>query len=186
MKTGRKKIICKDCNKEKIHFDLNKCSACLRKFKRQTKPSFYLGTCYSEISRRCKTFDIKRPKYFGKIKCSKEEFINKFINDKTFLELYKNWQVNEFKRKFSPSIDRIDNNKDYTLDNIQFIQHNINSKKDHQYNIELSNYYQTFVLESQKEVADFLGVSPATICKLFKKFTIVDYGNWTLKRINDE
>lgn len=185
MKVGRKKIICNNCLKEKLHFGLGMCSACLRKFKRQTKPSFYLGTCYSEISRRCKTFDSKRPKYYGKIKCAKEEFINKFVDNKQFLNQYQKWQNSGFKRKFAPSVDRIDNNKDYTLDNIQFIQQNLNSKKDWQYKIELSNYNQTFTLDSQKETAEFLGVSPALISKLFKKFSIVEYDNWTLRRINE-
>ena len=184
--TGRKKIICNNCKKEKLHFGKNLCSSCLRLHKRQTKPSFYLGTCYSEISRRCKTFDVKRPNYYGKIKCTKQEFMDKFLKDKDFLNLYKNWQINEFRRKFAPSIDRIDNNGDYILDNLRFIIHGQNAKKDWQYNIELScEGYKTFILESQKEVARFFNTSPSTICKLFKSNSSIYYKNWFLKRINE-
>lgn len=185
MKNGRKKIICKKCNEEKLHFGLGFCSSCLRNYKRKTRPSFYLGTCYSEITRRCKTFDSKRPKYYGKIRCTKEEFMNKFLTDSNFLNLYKNWQINNHKRKFAPSIDRIDNEGDYTLDNIRFIIQRLNSKKDWQYNIELSNYNQTFILESQKEVAEFFNVSPSTICNLFKKELLVQYKGWNLRRLNE-
>ena len=126
----RKTIICKRCNKDKLNFGLGMCSACLRHTKRETRPSFYLGTCYSEMSRRVKTFDPLRPKYFGKKKCTKEEFMNRFLNDKTFLKLYKGWQDSGFQRRFSPSIDRIDNNGDYLLDNLQFLVHTENTGKD--------------------------------------------------------
>lgn len=46
----RKTITCSRCKKEKIHFGNGMCSACLRRTKRETKPRFYIGTCYSEMS----------------------------------------------------------------------------------------------------------------------------------------
>jgi hypothetical protein len=184
MKIGRKTIICKECNKEAYSYGFGFCSACLRLYKRRTRPSFYLGTCYSEISRRCKTFDPIRPNYQGKMKCTKEEFFNKFENDENFLDLYKNWQERGFKRKYAPSIDRINNEGDYTLDNIQFIVHRMNGKKDWQYNIELSKGDTKFVLESQKKTAEFLGVCPAVICIKFREGDTIEFKGWTLKRIN--
>ena len=126
----RKKVKCLICKKIKQHFGKNLCSSCLRTFKRRTKPIFYLGTCYSEITRRCNHYDKKRPKYYKLKKCTKNEFINKFLNDKQFLKLFKLWQKNKYLRKFAPSIDRINSNKDYQINNLQFIQQNKNSVKD--------------------------------------------------------
>lgn len=106
------------------------CSACLRNTKRQTKPSFYLGTCYSEMSRRVKTFDPLRPNYYNMEICSKKEFIDRFLIDEMFLNLYKNWQDNNFERKFAPSIDRRNNTIGYKILNLQFIRQGENSVKD--------------------------------------------------------
>ena len=75
----RKKVICKECKVEKEHFGLQMCSPCLRKTKRQTKPSFYLGTQYSEIKRRCTHPNLKKRYYQGRKFCSKQEYIDKFI-----------------------------------------------------------------------------------------------------------
>jgi hypothetical protein len=141
------------------------CSACLRRTKRETRPEFYLGTCYSEISRRCNHFDKQRPNYFGKKKLSKEQFITKFKNDITFLKLYKNWQKNSFKRKFSPSIDRINNKKDYSLDNLRFISHAENTCKDRRKVLLVENTE----FQSQKEAANFLNISPAYLCRALQK-----------------
>lgn len=127
---GRKVCICKRCGKESLHFGLGMCSSCLRKTKRETKPSFYLGTCYSEIKRRCSHKDILRPNYFGKNFCTREEFFNKFLTDDNFLLLFDNWRNHNFKRGEAPSIDRIDNNGDYSIENSQFIKHSENTGKD--------------------------------------------------------
>lgn len=162
----RKTCICNRCGKDKLHFGLGMCSACLRHTKRETRPSFYLGTCYSEMSRRVKTFDPLRPNYFGKKLCTKEEFIEKFINDKDFLNQYKIWQESNFKRGSSPSIDRIDNDKDYTLDNLRFVSHKINSTKDVIKKVK-DSYGNIF--PSQVECANFYKISPATVCKYIKE-----------------
>lgn len=122
--------VCSRCEKSKQHFGLGMCSACLRRTKRETIPKFYLGTCYSEISRRTGIGDPRRPDYKGKMKCSKEEFINRFIEDDKFLTQYRLWQENSFKRGFAPSIDRIDNDGGYTLDNLQFLSNIENAVKE--------------------------------------------------------
>jgi hypothetical protein len=121
--------ICKRCNVEKMHSGHGYCCPCLRRTKRETKPSFYLGTCYSEMSRRVKTFDPLRPNYYGKSICTKEEFFNKFLSCNIFLSLYKKWQDSGFLRRMAPSIDRINNDLGYTLDNMQFIIHTENTGK---------------------------------------------------------
>lgn len=132
MEKRRKICICIKCNKESPHFGLGMCSPCLRKTKRETRPSFYLGTCYSEIKRRCKHKDPLRPNYVGKKFCTKQEFFDKFLNDSQFLSLFENWRNSGFKRGEAPSIDRIDNQGDYLIGNLQFIKHSQNTGKNSQ------------------------------------------------------
>ena len=162
-------IICLKCNKEKEHFGLKMCSACLRHYKRQTRPSFYLATCYSELCRRIKTYDPLRPNYFGKEKCSKKEFISKFINDWNFHKIYELWQNSGYKRKYAPSIDRIDFNKGYTLDNMVFIPQNINSNKEKKIKILLEKDGYEFCFESCSLAARFLGLNPSYFCRIRKQ-----------------
>lgn len=164
-KFGRKLIICNRCSKEKVHFGLNMCSSCLRRTKRETRPSFYLGTCYSEMNRRVKTFDLLRPNYFGKPICTKDEFINRFLNDINFLMLYKNWQENNFKRKFAPSIDRIDNEKGYLIPNLQFTTHYINSTKDFKIPLILIKDTSIIEVESCTEAALLLKTKRSMITR---------------------
>lgn len=156
IKHGRTKIVCIVCEKEKIHFGLNMCSGCLRCYKRKTKPSFYLGTCYSEIKRRCTTKTEKRPKYYGKKYCTKEEFMNKFLTDKTFLEQYSLWQKSGYKRGSAPSIDRIDNNGDYLLDNLRFVSNIENGIKERIRNVYQYDIKKNFVksYQSLKEASN--------------------------------
>lgn len=49
-------------------------------------------------------------------------------NWEPFMALHKDWEKNEFKRKFAPSVDRTDSKKHYSLDNIRIITVSDNSK----------------------------------------------------------
>lgn len=164
MKHGRKTIICKICHKDKLHFGLGMCSACLRNWKRKNKPHFYLGTCYSEIRRRCITKSKIRPSYYGKKFCSKEEFFGKFLKDSEFLRLYKVWQDNDYKRVYAPSIDRINNDGDYFLDNLRFTTHLENSTKDRNIPVKVNN----IIFKSQADASRYLNVSSGIVSNLLK------------------
>lgn len=164
----RKLVICSVCEKEKLNFGFNMCSACLRHHKRKTRPSFYLGTCYSELSRRIKTYDEQRPNYFGRTKCTREEFIDAFINDENFLKQYKIWQENEYQRGFAPSIDRIDNLKDYTLDNLRFIDNVENGVKDKRKPLTIKKGEISHTFRSMSEAADFIGVGCSNMTRGIK------------------
>jgi hypothetical protein len=47
-----------------------------------------------------------------------DEFVDKFINDIDFVELWENWRNNGFKKALKPSFDRINNQKPYSFSNI--------------------------------------------------------------------
>lgn len=58
---------------------------------------------------------------------SKKEFYKFSIEDKNFIELYAAWKDNNFDRKLSPSVNRINPEKGYTIDNIEWTTHSYNS-----------------------------------------------------------
>lgn len=127
----RKKAVCKTCNIFKPIKTVDECQNCWHKFKRKYQLEFFLRTRYTEVVQRCtnKKHSTERY-YFGKKYCTRQEFLNKFLDDKSLHELYKNWQKSNFQYALCSSIDRIDNNRDYTIENLQFITHSKNSQKD--------------------------------------------------------
>lgn len=46
---------------------------------------------------------------------------DKYLDDKKFNELYINWVQGGYKKKFSPSLDRINSKLPYTFDNLQWM-----------------------------------------------------------------
>lgn len=96
-----------------------------------------------------------------KVNYSWEEFKNKYINDKIYLDLYNKWVNNDYLKDLKPSFDRIDNKKDYSFDNLQILtwkENNDKGRKErsikvNQYDIN-GNYIKTFnsIVEASKEV----------------------------------
>lgn len=68
----------------------------------------------------------------GKTICSKDDFLKWCYSDKIYLKfitLYFEWRKNNYCRKLCPSIDRIDNNKGYIVENLQWLTQQKNSSK---------------------------------------------------------
>lgn len=59
--------------------------------------------------------------YKGLSILSKKDFYNWSVNDKNFKNLFGVWKETNYKRKLTPSINRIDSNKGYDLNNIEWI-----------------------------------------------------------------
>jgi hypothetical protein len=66
--------------------------------------------------------------YKGKDVLSKQDFYDWSLNNKDFYRLYEDWCASGFDRKLSPSVDRIDTSKGYTIDNMRWITHSENSR----------------------------------------------------------
>lgn len=89
---------------------------------------------YDGIIRRCEKggTDGRPYKVTGKEYLSKTEFIEwcyKEENYKKFVEYYKIWVDSNFEPRLRPSIDRINSNKGYTLENMQWLSLSENCSK---------------------------------------------------------
>lgn len=96
-----------------------------------------------------------------KVNYTYEEFKNRYLKDKKYLELYNNWVKSGYLSNYKPSFDRIDNTKDYSFDNLQILtwkENNDKGRKERsikvkQYDIN-GNYIKIFnsIVEASKEV----------------------------------
>lgn len=132
---------------------------------------------------------LKQKRHGIKVNYTYEEFKNKYINDKKYLELYNSWLKSGCLTNLKPSFDRIDNNKDYSFDNLQIItwkENNDKGRKEHslkvkQYDLN-ENYIKTYnsIIEASKE----LGIYKSNISKVCKG-KMKTTGGYIWRYIND-
>lgn len=127
---------------------LNKCKECTKAYMRGRKeeckaldynryhynPTRFLKHKYYGMKYRCCSSGkspMLNPRYHEKgLHFTLEEWME--WNKKTyptFISLYRIWQDSGFKRGLTPSIDRIDSSRGYTLDNIQWLTLSNNCRK---------------------------------------------------------
>ena len=93
----------------------------------KTKKGF-LVRLYRNMKSR--TLGIVKPHlYKGLEILSKEDFYSWSFKSKTFDELYNDWAKNDYCTKLTPSIDRVDSSKGYTLNNMAWTTHSENSRR---------------------------------------------------------
>ena len=120
---------------------LNKCKECCKKYEHshdtrqndirryRNNPKRYLYHKYQGILNRC-VRGYGHKSYAGKEVCTEEEW-NKWTKKtyKTFISLYEGWKESGYERRKAPSVDRIDNTRGYTTDNMQWLTLSANCKK---------------------------------------------------------
>lgn len=95
----------------------------------KTPKGFLMRTYRNMLSRVTGVQSKKSHLYLGKEILNKEDFYNWALKNDTFLMLFKNWTEKNYDRKLTPSIDRIDPKKGYTLSNIRWLTHSENSRR---------------------------------------------------------
>ena len=128
--------VCKGCKEEKELTEFAKtknskdglrggCKSCEAKRKKdadRTKEG-KLKSIYRNQLKHSKLRGHNPPTY------TKQEFIDKYINNQRYLTLYINWVSSGYLKELSPSFDRLDDYKGYSFDNIQVITWFENNEK---------------------------------------------------------
>jgi hypothetical protein len=85
----------------------------------------------------------------GKAIMPRDVFMTWGKNHLDFLSLYKRWVSCDFDRKLTPSVNRINSDKGYTLDNVEWVTNSQNSA--------LSSVVKK--MKAKKEIYNLLGVN---------------------------
>jgi hypothetical protein len=95
---------------------------------RKTDKQFFVLETYRGMKSRCtnKNLDCAYI-YYGKELLPKEDFLSFTIHDPQFHAVFENWVVSGYEMRLTPSINRIDPSKGYTLENIEWISFSANS-----------------------------------------------------------
>lgn len=120
--------ICTECNISKKLSDFNnhkktkdgkteKCKKCISGISMEYRRSVrgIASKIYNSQKKASIARGHKSPNY------TLEDLRTWLYTQKKFDELYLNWVKSEYKKDFTPSVDRIDDYKSYTLDNIQLM-----------------------------------------------------------------
>jgi hypothetical protein len=165
---------CVECGEEIIGVvQKNMCRLCYKKSwneKNSKTLDYIIKQKYHDMVAR-----IKKYKY-GEI-CPREEFYEIANNSPELKKLHKAWFESGYEHRLTPSVDRIDNNHGYTIDNIQFITQSENAKKAHIENpprsrsikCKLVKGDEVFYFESMRAASKFLGLNKGAISQNIKK-----------------
>lgn len=101
-------------------------NACTKRYERTKKGK--LMRTYRNMESRSKGIVKKKSHlYQGLEVLSRESFYDWSLSCGDFDKLYDDWVSSGFDKKLSPSIDRVDTSKGYTLDNMRWLTHSENS-----------------------------------------------------------
>lgn len=59
----------------------------------------------------------------------KEEFYRWALESPKFHQLFSDWELNSYDRKLTPSVDRVDSDIGYVLENMEWVTHSENSRR---------------------------------------------------------
>ena len=93
----------------------------------RTKKGKLMRTYRNMQSRVTGVLKNKRHLYEGKDILPRDEFYEWALKSNKFHALYEGWVASGYKCGMSPSVDRIDPQKGYTLDNMRWLTHSENS-----------------------------------------------------------
>lgn len=82
-----------------------------------------LSFMYQAQKQRCKLKNMPLPSY------NQKQFIDWAMSKSIYHTLFNNWVLSNYSKEFSPSIDRIDDYKSYSFDNIRIVTWKDNNEK---------------------------------------------------------
>jgi hypothetical protein len=103
-------------------------NAVTRRYER-TKKGKLMRTYRNMQSRVLGILQKKAHLYRGLEILGREEFYDWALSSPEFHALYDGWVESGYRCGFSPSVDRIDPSKGYTLDNMEWVSHSENSRR---------------------------------------------------------
>jgi hypothetical protein len=116
---------------------------------RKTKKGF-LVRLYDNMMQRIKGNQAKSYLYSGKNILSKDVFYKWAEESQDFHKLFSEWESSNYDMKFTPSVDRINSDRGYTIDNMEWVTHSENSRRSSNYrrnlllNIETGIFYEGY------------------------------------------
>ena len=89
-----------------------------------------LMRCYRNMESRILGIQsAKHHLYRGKELLSREEFYEWAMASHEFHRLFREWEESGYQMRLAPSVDRIDSQRGYTPDNMQWVTHSENSRR---------------------------------------------------------
>ena len=101
---------------------------------------------------------------------TRDELLEYCLNSKEFTKLYNRWVSSDFITELTPSIDRLDNSKGYSFENIQIVtwrQNNLNSHKTNMVSVYQYDLNGVLLMKhkSINEASDYVGCDGSSISR---------------------
>ena len=145
---------------------------CTKKYEKTHKG--FLMRLYRNMESRVKGIQKKNlSKYIGKEIISRDEFYKWALNSDTFYSLFKSYEDSGFTRRLSPSIDRIDSSRGYSIDNIRWLTMSENSRLGSINNpnkLKVQIYNKSEFLGSFKSIKEASDKTGINYYKLYNRF----------------
>lgn len=134
---------CKECTKKRVNEHSKKTG--YDKYRQKYSLKRIFNHRYRGMKQRVDGKGTRKYSVENKELCTREEFI-KWCNEKEnlniFKKLHEEWKKDNFSRMSTPSINRIDDNKGYSIENIEWVSLRDNIKKYKQNGFINSNFYR--------------------------------------------
>lgn len=117
-----------DKNEKQRIYRLKTDSLAIKKYEKT--PNGFLMRMYRNMKSRITGVQAaKFHLYAGKELLGKEEFYEWAKNSPKFWELYEAYKYDNYNRKLAPSVDRIDSELGYCIENMEWVTHSENSRR---------------------------------------------------------
>lgn len=103
-------------------------NACTKKYEK-TKKGFLMRLYRNMQSRVTGIQKKKHHLYKGKDLLPRDHFYEWALSSSRFHELFSVWEESGYDRKLTPSVDRIDSRRGYSIINMEWVTHSENSRR---------------------------------------------------------